>query len=420
MAILKLGFVDPGKMPANKAAYLAPYNRGIGSDLAKDRFRNELKRAVDAKSAATVWNQFTELKGNHGAGMSITELQKFLKEKGFMPHTNMDGVFGYRTLSGLRLFQEYVRTIEGYKEVTSDGIFGPTALKHIKRWQSDSSLTCEWNNKTPSEEYTDWLWMIRAGQMLAGAGDVPFYNLAQNFTGRDNSTLKKDKWQSGEDVVHLLGFRLNQGDGFTARDTNRDLFVLLINGMVFYFWGSTVPKPRTTTGGFPFLLEGQHEYHFGWHMLGSPHKTYQAFRSNGVLVLRTDKAKNTANINNQADLNKLLYDNNTKRGNPNPNSTINIHSSGVGTSNWSAGCQVISGADYINNRGKVVSCTDAKGMVPRPYGAYNVLEDLFISYCDPNKLNLYYTLMRVSEPFFDSEEVAKFSEKVNALVNKMK
>lgn len=424
MAILKLGQVDHGKMPTNKEAYLQRFNRGIISGLAKKQFRNEIKGKGPEDKPELVWSPFMELSQNHNAGMTITELQKFLKEKGFMPHTNMDGVYGYRTVSGVRLFQEYVRTIEGHKGVAPDGIFGPTTFKHIQRWQKDSNLTCEWNNKVQTPESEEWFDLILGNAVMfamAEKGEIPLFDVSENFPN-SKSTLKLTKWNAKPDFIHLIGIRRNQGDGFHAKLTNRDLFVFLINGKVFYFWGSTVPKPRVTKGGFPFLIEGQHEYHFGWHMRGSAHKTYQAFRSNGVLVLRTDKADSTANINNKEDLKKLLYENNTKnnRKNPNPNTTINIHSSGVGRSNWSAGCQVISGADYINNRGQLVNCVGPKGMIPKPYGAYNVLEDLFINYCDPNNLKLYYTLVRVNDTFFEKEELDKFTQKVDVLLKHAK
>jgi len=83
-----------------------------------------------------------------------------------------------------------------------------------------------------------------------------------------------------------------------------------------------------------------------------------------------------------------------------PNATINIHWSGIGSSNFSAGCQVIAGDSYINHANEVVSC---RGFAARSYdelaagktrGAYNVISDLVLAYA-PAGVNLVrYTLGR--------------------------
>ncbi len=63
------------------------------------------------------------------------------------------------------------------------------------------------------------------------------------------------------------------------------------------------------------------------------------------------------------------------------NNAINIHWSGAGARNWSAGCQVIAGLKYIDFRNELVDLTgraasgyrDLSGSKTR--GAYNVLID---------------------------------------------
>ena len=43
--------------------------------------------------------------------MSVSDVQRALKAIGFFPGAAVDGICGYRTLSAIRLFQEYVRSV---------------------------------------------------------------------------------------------------------------------------------------------------------------------------------------------------------------------------------------------------------------------------------------------------------------------
>ena len=75
-------------------------------------------------------------------GDAIKELQQFLKEAGFMLRGAIDGVFGYHTLAGVRLFQEYVRTIENLPEIgVPDGIVGPKTQAQIDRWKTNEIVS---------------------------------------------------------------------------------------------------------------------------------------------------------------------------------------------------------------------------------------------------------------------------------------
>ncbi len=47
-----------------------------------------------------------------GEPMMVSEVQQCLKDTGFLPGGDVDGICGYRTQSAIRLFQEYVRSIE--------------------------------------------------------------------------------------------------------------------------------------------------------------------------------------------------------------------------------------------------------------------------------------------------------------------
>ena len=77
-----------------------------------------------------------------------------------------------------------------------------------------------------------------------------------------NETIKKwidfKKLDFSSQNIHLIGIRREQDNFFMQGLASKDFFVLLINGKVFYFWGSTTPKSKASEKGYPFLLEGQH------------------------------------------------------------------------------------------------------------------------------------------------------------------
>jgi hypothetical protein len=187
--------------------------------------------------------------------------------------------------------------------------------------------------------------------------------------------------------VHLIGIRR----GGTASATNNDLFVLLLKGLVFSFWGSTSPNPEEARkDGFPFLLEGQHRYSFGWHKIADQKKIYPALKPaivNGVLVVRLKAGDQQVN---DADIFEGKWE---------PNGTINIHWSGDGDYNFSAGCQVIAGRSYANHRGNLIPCQGyasdnysglSKG---KTRGAYNVLSDLVLTLAPAGTRDVYYSLI---------------------------
>lgn len=423
--LLFLGKVDPGSMPVDKKKYLKPFHGSMTVIQSENQFKDERKKE---------WKHFQALSGTE---KPILELQTFLRDTGFMPNTNLDGVFGYRTFSGVRLFQEYVRTIEG-KEIVPDGIVGDGTRGHIKRWKKEG-LRCEWNKGEPSKDFSQWIqFLVKAKQYYEGEANRPaeernkILTFSEGFT-KTTATKKIKDWDISADSVHLIGIRRKQGKTFQVRNNNQDLFALLINGMVFYFWGSTVPRRHRNTSkgtiefkeraiGYPFLLEGQHEYHFGWHQLSNASKTYKALRSKGVLVFRIDKGTSKKSIDNIDDLATLFNKNNNKRSNPNPNSTINIHASGIGSSNFSAGCQVIAGASYINNRGDVIDCTkgkETKELIAKPHGAYGLFADLIVSYASPTVQTVSYTLAREDTDFLANASERELFKKIEALEQKM-
>jgi len=237
--LLTLGKVDPDSMPVDKEKYLKPFHGSMMVAASKTKFKDERK---------TIWKPFQVLPGTD---KPILALQTFLRDTGFMPNTNLDGVFGYRTFSGVRLFQEYVRTIEG-KNIVPDGIVGDGTRAHINRWKTEG-LQCEWNKGTPSKDFSQWIQFLgKAKSYYEGEANRPaaeknkILTFSEGFT-KSTATRKIKDWDTSASSVHLIGIRRGQGTNFQVRNTNQDLFVLLINGMVFYFWGSTVPRRHRNT-----------------------------------------------------------------------------------------------------------------------------------------------------------------------------
>ena len=64
--------------------------------------------------------------------MSVADVQRALRSIGFFPGGKPDGICGYRTYSAIRLFQEYVRSVEKL-ECVPDGRFGPKSQAHLQR-----------------------------------------------------------------------------------------------------------------------------------------------------------------------------------------------------------------------------------------------------------------------------------------------
>jgi hypothetical protein len=380
---LKLGDVDSGAKPNDPLAFFATAHSTMTPALQKKgMFRDE---------ANSVWRGFREQPGTE-----VRDLQDFLSSVGFLRRPDAPGVFSYATHAGLRLFQEYVRTVEKDASIgIPDGVAGPKVMEHINRWKQNN-LKCKWNDfsvESPSPEYILWFSALEKAKQHFLAASSPVLEEVQKFN-KPSDTLKIAQWDFDPKHIHLIGIRRNHDVRADAR-ANDDLFILLISGMVFKFWGSTDPDPKLVLKEVKrtdeaYLVEGQHLYRFGWHKISDEKKIYRALRpaTQGVLVFR-DRAGANA-----------LTEANIKAGVSGPNNTINIHWSGIGSTNFSAGCQVIAGDSYINHAGEVVSC---RGFAARSYdelatgktrGAYNIISDLVLAYA-PAGVNLVrYTLGR--------------------------
>ena len=160
----------------------------------------------------------------------------------------------------------------------------------------------------------------------------------------------------------------------------------------------------------PSLVEGQHKYRFGWHKISEEQKIYRALKpyDSYVIILRDLDRDNALTPH---DL--------TVKGNNSlePNNSINIHWSGMGTSNWSAGCQVIAGKNYINNKNELVDCSkfassaysELNTSAQKTKGAYNVLADLIVCYSKPGVDYVLYTLGREESLNLDANFGSNYS-----------
>lgn len=323
--------------------------------------------------------------------MSIAVIQQGLKSAGFFPGGKVDGICGYRTRSAMRLFQEYVRSVEKLSCVP-DGRFGPSSQQHLRRWMDDRRVTEwattieQWEAGTLGQtEYTGWLSLLGRVKDHYASSPNRMLQLVNAFA-TPTDTRRVAQWDfSPGGHIHLIGIRRNE-----KSNKFDDIFVLLIKGLVFKFQGSTEPGASDNPAGVPFLVQGQHDYHFGWHR-----KQYLALRpehlDKGVLVVRSKDMRL-----DPADLDKGLE----------ANASINIHWGGKGmkfdVKNWSEGCQVINGTGYISPSNELIDCSafaavnngEIASNPAKTRGAYNVLLDLVTSLASDLPTNtMKYTLL---------------------------
>lgn len=399
MSTLFLGSCDVGKIPADRKKFLSPYHKD-GLTTSSVSFRDDDR---------TTWRSFRP-----GETNEVAELQQFLFKAGFMPRGVVDGIFDYVTQSAARLFQEYVRTIdpEGDKNMVPDGIVGNVTMQHVQRWKNQGKVA-DWSKSSsanPTKEYSDWIKLLNEAKAHYQANPGPIMQ-AVNALPKTYSTIKVKDWNFSPDNIHLIGIRRKQDTAASIKRANDDFFVLLVNGMVFKFWGSTDPSKNMVQNNIPpSLVEGQHKYRFGWHKISEEQKIYRALKpyDSYVIILRDLDRDNALTPH---DL--------TVKGNNSlePNNSINIHWSGMGTSNWSAGCQVIAGKNYINNKNELVDCSkfassaysELNTSAQKTKGAYNVLADLIVCYSKPGVDYVLYTLGREESLNLDANFGSNYS-----------
>lgn len=312
------------------------------------------------------------------AGEQVAGLQSTLEALGYLPRGPVDGIFGYRTLAAVRLFQEHTRTLGGRPELGQpDGIVGPKTRGALQAALADNAR-CRW---TVGGRRADAPWLAVLEQAAQDYA-ADYRQMLPALFNEDSDTLPPEHWQTGRAPVHVIGIRrtawaasLDQA----GRRLNNDVFVVIGNGRVMRCFGSTDPNPRMSThpGGIPFLCKGQHLYRFGFHRLANRgEKCYRALRpaGRGVRVVRDSDGDKRLSAGDRLD--------------PAPNPTINLHWSGRGSSNWSAGCQVIGGAVYLDHADNTVDCWEHAspgyaGLGSAGRGAYEVMLS-WITVCSPD------------------------------------
>lgn len=382
MSVIYLGHCDAGCIPSEPHAFLGRFHNVPWSTALKGRvsFRDEDR---------STWRRFKEVSGG---AYNVSAIHDFLHASGFMPRARRSPIFDYVTQASVRLFQEYLRTMEGIEHMRPDGIVGSQTVAHMQRWQADG-IRCEWASGNESHEYQVWMKTLALAKTSYSDSTPLMLRKIDDFPNKTD-TRKIADWSFESSDIHLIGIRSDEQVSTKRRQSN-DIFVLLINGMAFKFWGSTDPSVSMNDkkDDEAFLVEGQHKYRFSWHKVSDANRVYRALRpyKDGVLVLRDRDSDNALTAN---DI-RVGFDETT-------NHTINIHWSGIGSSNWSAGCQVIAGNSYINHRGQVIDCSS---FAARNYdelnrehrktkGAYNMLADLILCYAQPSVEYLLYSLGR--------------------------
>lgn len=362
MTTLKLGHYDRESKPESWRDYLRSYHE---PSLTLSRFRGDINRQ---------WRPPKALDGT-----PVADLQRDLKSLGFMPQGPIDGIFGYRTHAAVILFQEYSRSIVGRAALGSpDGLVGPKTRSALLE-ASNNNLSCDWTD-TNHRQDGPWLALLQSSREKY-QHDYP--SLVPQLFDRESDTLHPGNWLTEQAPVHIIGLRRTAWAASlddAGKRMNNDVFVVIANGNVMYFFGSTDPNPSMSNhvAGIPFLCKGQHSYRFGFHRLSeNGAKCYRALRPSnlGVRVVRDSN-----------------HDKQLSRGDtldPDANKTINLHWSGRGTSNWSGGCQVVGGALYINHTGHSVDCWNHAALnyseisSSKGRGAYDLMFS-WITVCSPD------------------------------------
>jgi hypothetical protein len=407
--MIALGTFDPEVQPAALDAYM--------------KYAKELTGAQDwgtTKLRGEKENEWVSFQKAEASDMKVTEVQRLLNDAGFFPFGKIDGICGYRTTGAIRLFQEYVRTVEGEASIGyPDGKLGPNSVAHLQRWKAGNKKA-DWtrfSGTNPSTEYTKWMGLLGKVKQKYSAAPNKMLHLVNQFA-QQSDTIKVANWDFNPSKIHLVGVRRNEAK-LEARPGERkfdDVFILLIQGLAFKFYGSTDPGATEHPKGAPFLAQGQHHYRFGWHKLSDQNRVYNALKplSAGVLVVRSKDMALT-----EADL----------AGGLERNNSINIHWGGEGISTigaWSEGCQVIVGKGYINHSDKTIECSKYAapnystlgtivGGVYQTKGAYTVLGDLVAAFSGDDNTVRYMLLYEEDLALIPEIGVAKASEILNRL-----
>jgi hypothetical protein len=264
--------------------------------------------------------------------------------------------------------------MDGKAQLRPDGVCGPETQAQLQHWLN-SGQKPDWRQKPG--EYDAWIQFLERAK--AKHNDTPSAwdkKLVAHAGASD--TRKPLGWSFGRSQLHLIGIRTSLADHegkFAGKFT--DIFVALIDGLVFKFQGSTEPGSSENASGPPHLVYGQHDYRIRWHSGPHPLARHLALAPHnlGTLTVRTKTLQPLTDEDAGLPLQP-------------PNPTIHIHWGGAGLDRdvaaWSAGCQVIGGGVYINPAQALVDCRKFvaanDGVVwkdpTKTRGAFNVLTDL--------------------------------------------
>jgi peptidoglycan hydrolase-like protein with peptidoglycan-binding domain len=190
--MITLGTYDSNVQPSALDEYIEYAKKLTGVEDWKNKLRGE----KDGE-----WAEFRPLSRSV---MTVSDAQRFLNDSGFFPSGKVDGICGYRTLSAIRLFQEYVRTVEGEAGIGyPDGVMGPKTISHSNRWKTRNQKT-EWagvSSANPTREYADWMSLLhKVKEKYAAAPNAMLRKL--NEFARPSDTIKVSNWDFDPDKIH--------------------------------------------------------------------------------------------------------------------------------------------------------------------------------------------------------------------------
>ena len=197
--MITLGAYDSNIQPSALDEYIEHAKTLTGVE----NWENKLRGEKDGE-----WAEFQPLSGSV---MTVADAQRFLKDAGIFPFGKVDGICGYRTLSAIRLFQEYVRTVEGEVGIGApDGRMGPKTIAHADRWRAKNQKA-EWagvSAANPSQEYTKWMSLLRKIKEKYVAAPNAMLRKVNEDT-QPSDTIKVSNWDFDPNKIHLVGIRRN-------------------------------------------------------------------------------------------------------------------------------------------------------------------------------------------------------------------
>src|SRR5467141_4075245 len=141
---------------------------------------------------------------------TVRDMQTTLRAAGFLPNGAANGILDYRTLSAVRLFQEYVRSVEDLPDIGApDGVVGPNTAGHLARWKN-AGKRVDWADRSPANAMPAFrYWMLVLAMYQAYNANTPVTLIVQKaeaYSG-PSDTLKIAQWNLDRHAIHLIGIR---------------------------------------------------------------------------------------------------------------------------------------------------------------------------------------------------------------------